>query len=325
MVFARVAIAITTAFLAVHSMSAVPVVAQDYPARPVTLILAFPPGGVADLIARRLSKKVSETLRHPIVVDYRPGGGGTIGATYVKGTAPDGYTLLLANNSIQAINPNLMEKVQYDPVKDFAPISMLVSVSHILVVPLSSPVKSVAELMARAKAQPNGLTFASQGVGGGGHLLGEMLKAKTGTNLRHVPYRGAAPAMTDLLAGHVDLYFDAISNVAPHLQAGKLRALATTASKRLAQFPDLPTMTELGYPEVQADAWFALFAPRGTPQAAIQLMNAEFGKALRDESIAKPLRDMGLDIVPGTPEQLGATVTFDLARYGKVVREMRGR
>jgi tripartite-type tricarboxylate transporter receptor subunit TctC len=285
------------------------------------LSLAFPPGGVADVVARRLQQKVTDRLKQPVVVEYKPGGGGTIGAAAVKGAAPDGYTLLIANNSILAVNPSLMDKVPYDSIKDFAPISMLVSVSHILVVPKTSTIQSVDDLIARAKSD-KGLTYASQGVGGGGHLLAEMLRVKTGAKLQHVPYKGAAPAMQDLLAGHVDLYFDAVSNVVPHLTAGSLRALATTAGKRLAAFPDLPTMTELGYADVQADAWFALLAPAGTPQPIVALLNAAFGEALRDEANAKALRDVGFDVVPGTPEALGKTLSTDVARYRKLIQEI---
>jgi tripartite-type tricarboxylate transporter receptor subunit TctC len=303
-------------------ISTVTVGAQDYPARPVTLTLAFPPGGVADAVARRLQQAVSANLKQPVIVDYKPGGGGAIGAAFVKGAAADGYTLLLANNSIMAVNPSLMESVQYDPIKDFAPITMLVSVSHILVMPKASPVTSLDDLVARAKASDKGLSYASQGVGGGGHLLGEMLKARTGANLLHVPYKGAAPAMQDVLAGHVDLYFDAVSNVAPHLKAGSVRALATTASKRVSMFPDVPTMAELGYPGIQADAWFALFAPARTPEAVVRLLNAEFGKALQDEANARPLREMGFDVVPGTPESLAATLSADLVRFGTLLRKV---
>jgi tripartite-type tricarboxylate transporter receptor subunit TctC len=215
-----------------------------------------------------------------------------------------------------------MQSVQYDPIKDFAPITMLVSVSHILVTPKASPVTSLDDLVARAKASDKGVSYASQGVGGGGHLLGEMLKARTGANLLHVPYKGAAPAMQDVLAGHVDLYFDAVSNVAPHLKAGSVRALATTAGKRLSMFPEVPTMAELGYAGIQADAWFALFAPVETPDRVVRLLNAEFGKALQDEANARPLREMGFDVVPGTAESLSATLSADLVRFGTLLRNI---
>jgi tripartite-type tricarboxylate transporter receptor subunit TctC len=296
--------------------------AQEYPTKPITLTLPFNPGGVVDVVARRLHPTVSQYLKQPVVIDYKPGAGGVIGATLMKNAAPDGYNLMMVNNSVMAINPHLLDNVQYKPTTDFAPITMLVSFSHILVVPKDSTVKSVDDLVARARSG-SGLNYASQGIGSGGHLIGEMFRAKTGAAFNHIPYKGAAAAMQDLLAGRVDLYFDAVSNVTPQLRAGALRALATTASKRLAQYPDLPTMTELGYEGVQSDAWFALFAPAGTPPPIVRRLNAEFGKALRDEAVAGPLRELGLEVLPGTPEELAATLKADYERLGPLIRNMR--
>jgi tripartite-type tricarboxylate transporter receptor subunit TctC len=296
--------------------------AQDFPNRLITVELPFPPGGLADLVARRLSQKVQEGLGQQLIVDYKAGGGGTIGAAYVKSAAPDGYTLLIANNSIMAINPSLMAKVSYDPKKDFAPVTMLVSTSHILLVPAASPVKSIPDLIALAKSKPDGLSFASAGVGGGGHLLGEMLKQKTGARLVHVPYKGAAPAMQDVLGGRIDFYFESVALAAPHVTSGGVRALAVTSKKRLANYPDIPTMTELGFPDVNADAWFALFAPAGTPPAIVARLNAEFVKALNDPTVTKPLLDQSLDILPGSPDELSQTVSRDLTRYGTLIKEI---
>jgi tripartite-type tricarboxylate transporter receptor subunit TctC len=294
--------------------------AQAYPARPITLVLPFPPGGLADLVARRVSQKVSATLGQPVVIDSRAGAGGTIGPTIVKSAAPDGYTLLMGNNSTQAVNVSLMRNLQYDPVKDFAPITMLVSTSHVLVVPEASPAKTVAQLIALAKASPQGLTYASAGIGGGGHLLGEMLKSEAGIDLRHVPFKGAAPAMLEVLAGRIDLYFESVALAVPRLKDGKIRALATTAAKRLAMLPAVPTMAEAGFPDVQANAWFALFAPAGTPAPVIRTLNAAFGNALRDPEVIAPLAENGLDIIPGTPEQLAGVLNVDIKRYGKLIR-----
>ena len=295
---------------------------QDYPTRPITLVLPFNPAGVVDVVARRLQPTVSQYLKQPIVIDYKPGAGGVIGTRTMKNAAPDGYNLMMVNNSVMAINPHLIDNVQFDPIADFTPITMMVSFSHILVLPKDSTIKSVDELVTRAKSE-KGLNYASQGIGSGGHLIGEMFRAKSGARFNHIPYRGAAAAMQDLLAGRVDLDFDAVSNVTPHVNAGTLRALATTASKRLAQYPDLPTMAELGYEGVQSDAWFALFAPAGTPQPIIRRLNAEFGKALRDAAVADPLRQLGLEVAPGTPEELAATLGADLERLGPLVRTMR--
>jgi tripartite-type tricarboxylate transporter receptor subunit TctC len=314
-------VAATLAF-SIAALLAPAVNAQDYPTRPITLTLPFNPGGVVDVVARRLHPTVSQYLKQPVVIDYKPGAGGVIGTTLMKNAAPDGYNLMMVNNSVMAINPHLLDNVQYKPTTDFAPITMLVSFSHILVVPKDSTVKSVDDLVARARSG-SGLNYASQGIGSGGHLIGEMFRANTGAAFNHIPYKGAAAAMQDLLAGRVDLYFDAVSNVTPQLRAGALRALATTASKRLAQYPDLPTMTELGYEGVQSDAWFALFAPAGTPQPIIRRLNAEFGKALRDDAVAGPLRELGLEVVPGTPEELAATLKADYERLGPLIRKMR--
>ena len=296
--------------------------AQNFPNRPITVELPFPPGGLADLVARRLSQKVQEGLGQQLIVDYKPGGGGTIGATYVKSAAPDGYTLLIANNSIMAINPSLMAKVSYDAKKDFAPVTMLVSTSHILLVPAASPAKSIADLIALAKSKPNGLSFASAGVGGGGHLLGEMLKQKTGAQLVHVPYKGAAPAMQDVLGGRIDFYFESVALAAPHVTSGGVRAIAVTSKKRLAAYPDIPTMTELGFGDINADAWFALFAPANTPPAIVARLNAEFVKALKDPTVIKPLLDQSLDILPGSPDELSQVLSRDLARYGTLIKEI---
>ncbi len=319
MTYLKLICGLTLAALAVSSGAAQ---AQDFPKRPITVELPFPPGGLADLVARRLSQKVQEGLGQQLIVDYKPGGGGTIGATYVKSAAPDGYTLLIANNSIMAINPSLMAKVSYDAQKDFAPVTMLVSTSHILLVPAASPVKSIADLIALAKSKSSGLSFASAGVGGGGHLLGEMLKQKTGAQLVHVPYKGAAPAMQDVLGGRIDFYFESVALAAPHVTSGGVRALAVTSKKRLAGYPDVPTMTELGFADVNADAWFALFAPANTPPAVVARLNAEFVKALNDPAVTKPLLDQSLDILPGSPGELSQVVSRDLARYGTLIKEI---
>lgn len=299
---------------------AAPAAAQTYPTRPITLVLPFPPGGLADLVARRVGQKVGTELGQPVVIESKAGGGGTIGPTAVKSAAPDGYTLLLANNSTQAINVSLMKSLQYDPLKDFTPITMMVSTSHVLVVPEASPAKSVAELIALAKKSPQGLTYASAGIGGGGHLLGEMLKSEAGIALHHVPFKGAGPAMLEVLGGRIDLYFEAVALAVPRVKEGKIRALASTSDKRLAMLPAVPTMAEAGFSNVQANAWFALFAPAGVPAPIVKTLNTAFVAALRDPEVIKPLVENGLDIIPGTPEQLHATVVADVARYGKLIK-----
>lgn len=296
-----------------------PAAAQTYPTRPVTIVVPFPPGGLGDLVARRLSQPVSAALGQQIIVEYKAGGGGAIGATYAKSAAPDGYTVFLGNSAIMAVNPYLMAKVSYDPVKDFTPISILVSSPHILVVPGSSPVKSFAELLALAKTKSGGLTFASPGIGGGGHLLGEMLKQQTGTNLLHVPYKGAAPATQDVLGGRVDLFFDSVAIASPHVASGGYRALAVTSRTRLPGHPDVPTLAELGYPEINADSWFALFAPAGLAKDIQVKLSTVFADALRSPELAKSFSDQGLDVQPSTPDELATLLMNDSARYKKLL------
>lgn len=295
--------------------------AQDFPSHAITIVVPYPPGGLGDLAARRLSQPVSQDLKQQIVVEYKPGGGGIIGANYAKGLAPDGYGLFIANATIMAINPSLMDKVPFDPIKDFKPITMLFSSPHILVVPASSPVKTFADLLALAK-QGKHLSFASSGIGGGGHLLGEMFKQKTHGDFVHVPYKGAAPAMQDVLGGRIDFYFESVALAVPFVKSGGIRALAVTSRKRLSAYPDIPTLTELGYPDVNADSWFALFAPAGVPKPIIDKLNVSFGKALRDPKVAETFTAQGLDVLPGTPEELASILNSDLVRYKKLITEI---
>jgi tripartite-type tricarboxylate transporter receptor subunit TctC len=285
------------------------------------LIVPFPPGGVTDPVARMVGEKVAQSVGQPVIVENRPGGGGVIGATVVKQAAPDGYTLFMGHAGTHAVNPNLYSNLAYDPIKDFQPITLMISTTHILVVPDASPARSVNELVALAQSTPGGLTFASQGIGAGGHLLGEMLKTRTGANLRHVPYRGSPPALQDLLAGRVDLFFDAVITSYPQVKAGKLRALATASTRRTRMLPGVPTMAEAGYPGIELDFWFALFAPAGTPQPVVRRLNEEFVKALTHPDVVRWFTDQGLDVVTSTPEELAALIRADTERLGKVVKE----
>jgi tripartite-type tricarboxylate transporter receptor subunit TctC len=223
------------------------------------------------------------------------------------------------------VNPSLYSKLPYDPVKDFQPVTLIISTPHILVVPAESPVKSVADLVALAKTKPGGLTFASQGIGAGGHLLGEMLKAQTKTNLSHVPYKGSAPALQDMLANRVDLFFDAVVTSLPYVREGRLRALAIANKTRSPLLPDVPTMAEAGFPGVEMDQWFGMFVPAGTPQPVVRKLNEEFVRAVRSPDIAKSLADRGLDVVTNTPEEFAAVIRTDTATLGKVVKESGAR
>ncbi|HEX7813139.1 MAG TPA: tripartite tricarboxylate transporter substrate binding protein, partial [Burkholderiales bacterium] len=284
---------------------------ENYPSRPIRLVVPFPPGGVADPVARMIGDKVARSLGQSVIVDNRPGGAGIIAAEIVKQAPADGYTLFIGHAGTHAVNPSLYSILPYDPVKDFQPITLMMSTSHVLVVPLESPAKSVSELAALAKSRPEGLTFASQSVGTGGHLLGEMFKVRTGTNLQHVPYKGSAPALADLMAGRVDLFFDAVITSAPQIKGGKIRALATASKRRPPILAQVPTMTEAGYPGIELDFWFALFAPAGTPPGIVHKLNEEFAKALHSPEVGARFTEQGLDIITGTPEELAALIRAD--------------
>jgi len=310
------------AILLLASLAAAPASGADpYPTRAIRLVVPFPPGGVADPVARLVGDQVGKMLGQAVVVDNRPGGAGIIAAEIVKQAPADGYTLFMGHAGTHAVNPSLYPSLPYDPVKDFQPVTVLMSTSHVLVVPLESPAKSVAELAALAKSRPEGLTFASQSIGTGGHLLGEMFRMRTGAKLEHVPYKGSAPALADLIAGRVDFFFDAVITATPQIRAGKIRALATASRKRAAVLPDVPTMAEAGFPGIEADFWFALFAPAGTPPDVVQRLNQAFAKAMHSPEVKARFSEQGLDITTGTPEELAALIRADTERLGKVVRE----
>jgi tripartite-type tricarboxylate transporter receptor subunit TctC len=299
--------------------------AQAFPTKPITIIVPFPPGGVTDPVARMVGQRMSESIKQPVIIENKPGASGIIAAEQVKRASADGYTVLMGFTGSHAVNPSLYSKLPYDPVKDFQPVTLIISTPHILVVPAESPVKSVADLVALAKTKPGGLTFASQGIGAGGHLLGEMLKAQTKTNLSHVPYKGSAPALQDMLANRVDLFFDAVVTSLPYVREGRLKALAIANKTRSPLLPDVPTMAEAGFPGVEMDQWFGMFVPAGTPQPVVRKLNEEFVRAVRSPDIAKSLADRGLDVVTNTPEEFAAVIRTDTATLGKVVKESGAR
>ena len=294
--------------------------AQSYPSKAITLVVPFPPGGI-DNIVRLVTQKASERLGQAIIVENKPGASGLIAAQAVKQAVPDGYTLLLGHAGTHAVNQSLYASLPYDPINDFEPITSLFSTSHVLVVPPGSPVRSVADLIALSRSRPDGLTFASQGIGTGGHLLGEMLRTRSGAALTHVPYKGTAPAQTDVMAGRVDLYFDGLVTSLPHVRAGKLNALAMATKSRVRYLPNVPTMAEAGYPGVEMDFWFAVFAPTGTPRSALDPLHRGLSEAMRHPDVVTKLNELALDIMAGTPAQLAALVREDTARLGKVVKD----
>ena len=294
--------------------------AQAFPSRPITIVIPFPPGGISDNSTRVIAQKASAGLGQPIVIENRPGAGGQIGADAVKGAKPDGHTLFLANIGSHGINQSLYSKLSYDPTKDFEPITILFSSPNLLVVPASSPVKSMAELIAYAKTKPGKASYGSQSIGSGGHLSGEIVKAKNGLDLVHVPYKGSAPVLTDLVAGRIDFLFDPITTALPFVKDGKLRALAITSDKRSPLVPDVPTLAELGYVGYDVNPWFGLAAPAGTPRPIIDRLNAEFAKATNDPEVVKRLADQGIEAMSMTPEQFAAFIRSETARWTEVVK-----
>ncbi|MEA2949833.1 MAG: hypothetical protein QOI40_5163 [Alphaproteobacteria bacterium] len=288
--------------------------------RPITVVIPFTPGASADTLQRIVNKKVTENTGQILVVESRGGGGGAIGASVVKQAPPDGHTLFQANAGTHAANQSLYATLPYDPIKDFRPITLLWSFPQLLAVASDSPAKTVDELVALAKSKPGGLSFASQGTGSGGHLLGEMLKARTGANMVHIPYRGAGPAALDLATGRVDFFFVSYSSALSFLQAGKIRALAVTSPKRLPALPEAPTMREVGYAGIELDAWFGLVAPAGTPEPVIGKLNAAFVQAVRDPEVTRQIIDQGAEPAGDTPDAFAAFIVSETERFGKIVK-----
>ena len=311
------------ACVAVLVAVAVPASAQvdDFPSRPITVLVPFAAGGSSDVVMRLVSKRVSERLKQNIVIDNRPGGAGNVAALAIKNAPKDGYTLMMGHTGTHAINATLYPDLKFDPVKDFTPISPLISFNNTLIVNSGSTAKSAKELVALGKAKPDGLTYASQGVGTGGHLLGVILAKQSGINLIHVPYRGVAPAVTDMVAGRVDLMFSSYVTAGPHIESGKLRMLAIAGAKRHPKFPELPTMADAGFPGVEMEQWFGLFGPAGMPEPVVRKLNEAFVEALESDEVRNTLLPQGSVIIPGTPKDLADMVARDIVRLGQVVKD----
>ena len=293
---------------------------QTYPARPVTLVVAFTPAGPSDVLARVLGHKLEELLKQPIVVVNRPGAGGNIGAEAVATAAPDGYTLLMGNNSILATNASLYKKLPYDPEKDFKPISLVGSQPNILVVNPNVPAKSMAELIALAKAKPGALNYASSGIGTAAHLAGALFRAQADIDIVHVAYKGAAPALQDLIAGQMQMMFATAASVAGFIKAGTVRPLAVTSLHRSSFLPELPTVAEQGLPGFEATTWHGLVAPAGTPAAVIDALHDATVKALQDSAVVKSLTDLGVEIAPSTPDEFAKYITAEIPKWAAVVK-----
>jgi len=282
--------------------------AQAYPTKPVSLLIAFPPGGPSDVLSRIVGKKLEQILGQPFIMDNRPGAGGNIAAEAAANAPADGHTILMGNNSILATNAALYKKVNFDPEKDFVPISLVGSQANILVVNPDVPAKTMAELIALLRANPGKFNYASSGHGAAAHLAAELFKAEAKVDIVHVPHKGAAPALTDVIAGHVQIMFATAASVVPHIQSGRVRALAVTPLKRTAVFPDLATIDELGLKGFDATTWHGLVAPAKTPRDIVVRLHRATVEALNDPAVRKSLTDLGVDIVGNTPEEFAAYI-----------------
>jgi tripartite-type tricarboxylate transporter receptor subunit TctC len=295
--------------------------ASGYPNRPVRFIVPYTPGGLGDTFARAVAQGLTERMGQPVIVENRPGASQAIGAEAAAKAAPDGYTLFMGTQSGLVLNTIARKTLPYDPVRDFAPISMLFTSPLYLVVHPSVPANSVQELIAAAKSRPGKLTFASIGAGSSLHLAAEMFKARANLDIVHVPYKGSAPAIADLLSGRVNMMFEGGVSALPHVRSGKLRALATTGGKRTDAMPDLPTMAESGVPGFEVTAWFGLVAPANVPRPIIERLNREVGETLRAPATREKFAAAGVEITPSTPEELGERIRSDLPYWMQVMRD----
>ncbi|MBC5762988.1 tripartite tricarboxylate transporter substrate binding protein [Ramlibacter sp. GTP1] len=302
--------------------SAVPLArAQSYPNRPVKIIVAYAPGGANDMTARIYAEALSVRLQQSFVVENRPGASGISGTVQAAKAEPDGYTLMLGAGGVMTINPALHQNLSYEPLRDFAPIGLASRSPLVMVVPSSLPIKSVAELIAHARARPEGISFASPGAGTPLHLAGELFTRQAGIKALHVPYKGSAPGIADVIAGRVDLMCDALNSSLPFIRSGKLRALAVTTAQRSDQLPEVPTLQEAGLKDFDVSSWFGLFAPANTPREIVGLLAAELQKATAMPETRQKIANIGLETVSSTPEQLRAMIEREQLRWKEVVRQ----
>ncbi|AGW91104.1 MULTISPECIES: Bug family tripartite tricarboxylate transporter substrate binding protein [Cupriavidus] len=317
----RKAVAATLAVLG-SAWLAPAALAQDgsYPSRPVTLVVSAAAGGTTDLAARMISEPLAKALGQPVVVDNKPGGNGGIAAQLVARAKPDGYTLMLQYSGFHVITPLLVKNLSWDPVKDFAPVANILSAPQVLVVRQGLPVKSLKELVAYAKANPDKLNYASSGNGSLQHVSTELLNQMAGTKITHVPYKGTGPAMTDLLGGSVDLTMTTPPPLMGHIAAGKLRPLVVTSKTRLPSLKDVPSAPEAGYPDLDVSSWFAMYAPAGTPKAVIDKLTGEIDKIVRTEAFRKKAEELGAEAKYMNPQQLAQYQKAELERWAKVIK-----
>jgi tripartite-type tricarboxylate transporter receptor subunit TctC len=293
--------------------------AQNYPTKPISIIIPFPPGSGNDTVARIIGPKITEELKQPVIVDNRPGAGGVVAADLASRSAPDGYTLFLPSSSV-AINMH-SPRAKYDLIRDFAAISVVGELPFVLVVHASMPVGTLKELVALAKRRPKELNFASSGLGGTGHLLGELLRTSSGIDITHVAYKGSAAAARELISGQVHMLFTNMSSMAPYVKAGRLKALGVSGSQRTSVLPDVPTMAEAGFPQLDIGTWFALVAPAGTPRTIVTELNRRMVKILGMADVRQQLERQGVDPRPSTVEEAAEYLKKDVARWGKILND----
>ena len=293
---------------------------QGYPSKPIRLVVPFPAGGSLDAVARAIGQKLSIAWGQPVIIDNRPGAGGNIGADLVAKSAPDGYTILEGALSTHAVNVSLYSKMPYDPIKDFAPITLVAVTPNVLVLNPSVPANSVAELISYAKANPGKLAFGSGSNGSAGHLAGELFKTEAKVDMVHVPYKGGAPAMQDLLGGQIQLMFDNLASSLTQVRAGRIRALAVTTARRSALAPDLPTIAESGLPGFDISTWFGIFTPAGTPRDIVEKLHAEFTRALADREVRDRMLALGAEPVGNAPAEFAAYIRAEADKYARVIK-----
>ncbi|SOE06181.1 Tripartite-type tricarboxylate transporter, receptor component TctC [Variovorax sp. YR752] len=296
--------------------------AQAYPVKPITLVVPFPPGGSSDALARAITTPLSQSIGQPVIVESRPGAGATVGADYVAKARPDGYTLLMGAVH-HTIATSVYRKLPYDFEKSFAPVTTVALVPNVLVVNAKSSATDVKSLVALAKASPGKLSYGSNGNGTVQHLIGTQFSTIAGVELLHVPYKGSAPLTTDLLGGQVDMSFDTLTPLVPHIKGGKLRALAVTTAKRSSTLPDVPTLAEAGIKDFNQGTWFGILAPAGTPKEIVAKLNAEMVKIIQSPEFKKRMEDIGAEPVGDTPLQMAAQIKDDTARYAKLVKDAK--
>jgi len=296
--------------------------AQSWPSKPIRIISPYPPAGANDLLARIIAPKLSEQLGQPVVVENRAGATGNIGAELVAKAPADGYTLLMGQAGNLTINISLMAKIPFDPVRDFSPVTMVASTPNVLVVHPSLPVRTVKDLIALAKAKPGQINYATSGIGSPGHLAAELLNKSAGIRLVHIPYKGAAPALLDVVAGNAHLYFTSAVSAQPFIPSGRLRMVAVASAKRSPSLPEVPTVAEAGFPEFDVSSWWGVVAPASTPREVVMRLQTEIHRVIALPEIRAKLAEQGLDIATNTPEQFAAYIKSETAKWAKLIREV---